>query len=820
MNRAARSFVALLTVGSVACSGRACGGADSVPIGTASTNGSASAEELTTAQTAPPAEQLDQAVQSFGLLLSNSRDGEKISPTQARERLQRLYGLLDTAGRALPRDTFDLAAVVGQVGRDPVRLRDWVSRETSWVPYRGALRDALGTLMDRTGNSLDRALLLARLIQEAGGQVRLARARLSSAQATALFERLERRGPPTTAPTEATELELGIFAQQSGVAPDVIRARSQQVTRLATGIRDDVQARVKAQTSAIARMVGLTDQEEPVGAARNLGIEALQDHWWVQWQGSATWVDLDPATDGASQVVVKAQQTLDPGQLPADLRHEVEIRVVVERWDGSQLTESLPVGAVVRPSETIGLAIEFRQAPMAWPRDLVPGSVDASRGLRNAVLGQHEWLPILKIGTRTISRASFLDTGDLNDRPGSRRGPVASGFLDALAGGGDETPPGVLTAEWLEYEIRTPGLPARTIRREIFDLVGPAARAARHAVPELSEEDRWRRGLSLLGETEILLVANHLSAPFVAFQGVSRLQTAQPMLESLAADETPSALSVDERLSRVPQRMPGPLHELASARQNWGQPPGLLYIAQPNIFARHVFPTGGLDGPRGIAEAIDLVANEIDVRPADRSVQLARLEQGVLDANLEAVLLGPTSGRLSTADSFGSGEQTEPWVTVRTPEDLARLALVPDLRARIETALRGGYVALVARPGTEGTTKTGWWRIDPRTGSALAVGNRGWGQAMTEKITVSVLVGLVTFQVCMWVATGRGEWEGATKWDYVTCVLTSAGAGVGTWGATVGVALGPQLGVLGPLFRSILTGALAGAAAAAGRRAG
>ena len=49
---------------------------------------------------------------------------------------------------------------------------------------------------------------------------------------------------------------------------------------------------------------------------------------------------------------------------------------------------------------------------------------------------------------------------------------------DAQAGGSPEKKPaGVLTAEWIEYEIHVPGRPALKIRRDVFDLIGPAQRA-------------------------------------------------------------------------------------------------------------------------------------------------------------------------------------------------------------------------------------------------------------------------------------------------------------------------------------------------------
>ena len=60
-----------------------------------------------------------------------------------------------------------MAAVLAQVGNDPAAMRAWVAREAYLVPYRGLLRGVVGVLMDRCGNSLDRAMLLAALLARA-----------------------------------------------------------------------------------------------------------------------------------------------------------------------------------------------------------------------------------------------------------------------------------------------------------------------------------------------------------------------------------------------------------------------------------------------------------------------------------------------------------------------------------------------------------------------------------------------------------------------------------------------------------------------------
>lgn len=57
------------------------------------------------------------------------------------------------------------------------------------------------------------------------------------------------------------------------------------------------------------------------------------------------------------------------------------------------------------------------------------------------------------------------------------------------------------TAEWVEYEIHAPGHQIRTVRREVFDLLGGGLRAIGStgpmASPDVNESRRLERALAL-----------------------------------------------------------------------------------------------------------------------------------------------------------------------------------------------------------------------------------------------------------------------------------------------------------------------------------
>jgi hypothetical protein len=74
-----------------------------------------------------------------------------------------------------------------------------------------------------------------------------------------------------------------------------------------------------------------------------------------------------------------------------------------------------------------------------------------------------------------------------------------------------------------------------------------------------------------------------------------------------------------------------------------------------------------------------------------------------------------------------SNRESSVWQSVELPHDV---------RARIERDLAEGYVVLVPRKAIlmEGQSVVGWWRVDPRNGQTLGIGENGWGLSASETL--------------------------------------------------------------------------------------
>lgn len=831
MRRTAQSFVALSTALSVACSGSMCGRSGGGAVSQAAGGGASGSVLSSVAGPARSAAELRQplmtAHRAVAAALGHPTDPNRLSVADVTGSVERLIAAAETSARALRRETFEVGAVARGVGVDPVKAFEWVRDHTSLVAYRGVLRGPTGVLLDRVGNSLDRALLLAELVRTAGIPVRLAHGQLSMDEARAV------RQGSRPLPTRPSMPVLGVPADvAAALAPQAVHGRAngvqlrQAVEALAAateGLTQGVTQRVGQQTQALARTVpaaGALASES--GAAE---VEALRDHWWVQAQQRTQWVDLDPATPDAApgRAVGRAAEVLAPADLPRSLYHDVVVRVVIERWSDGRLEEATALEHAVRPFEILGQRVVLQHAPLNWPSNLPAEGVQAAAQLLAAFQAQREWLPALRIGTsRPVIQASITASGHLNPTPGAARPVSASpgfgGVLDGL-GGGDEAAPepeGHLTAEWIEYEIRSPGRASDRIRRDVFDLIGPAARATGAvAAPQVAGPAALRRAMALAGETELLPLVAQLSPEFVRHvMNTAVLSQREPLRELLrTATAGPPTEAQFAKLSAVS----GELYALALLRTRFSPVRDQVYLDRPNIVSLHwqIQPTdrGGI----AVSKSLDIVANAVAARPtASRDIFQARLAQGVTDTAAEAIVIGDGCGGCGLVANVSelwvaARPEDMPWVVLQRPDDPAwrGVGLDTDTRRRVEQDLRAGHVVLIPpRPVTfAGRATVGWWRIDPRSGHTLGVMQSGQGQASVEYVTTAAMIavgiggGLLAARGCLGTAEARAS---AGPGKTVACYLCGMGYGFATI-ASLGA-----LGVLSGLVATLSTGSICG----------
>lgn len=648
-----------------------------------------------------------------------------LQPAEVGERLQVTFDALSRVSEKIPRQTFDLDAIVTIADRDPMRLLAWVRAETALVPYEGVLRGSVGVLLDRFGNSLDRSLLLHELLVRSGHEVRLARAQLPADRASALLQSIRTTavvGPSRSVdPTaELVDEFLESYARRFGGDPAVLRARVRAIRDTTAAVGAEAARRAEVQGAALMQVAGqrLAETLEPAEPAQ---LRALADHWWVQQRQGERWVDFDPSGI-VGDASLAPSSTLQPDQIGDEMRHTLTVRVSIECACGKGLEERLVVEHTVRLSEVIGAPLSLRQLP-AGPElaSTLAGNANDGTRVRAWLEAQKEWTVALSVGPKELEPATFTLRGEVH-RAGIPKAASSSGaLLGGLAGEEAETANGAgqLTAESVDFELRSPGSPATTERRYLFDWIGPNARWGGGTVPG----SVTARPLEVAIQTEVLALSAQPSAEFVAYlAAATTLAHHSSLVSALRESATADSATADDSAL---EGFPAELYALALARRDWSRYAERIYFSQANVLSRH--RSFGLDGVGTLRELVsfDIISNRVDVLPGQGvDPAVLRLKQGVLDSNAEVLI--STSGIPVTniAEAQARTGSAGRW-------ELKEGSTEPQHHLDVTN---GHFVVVRGGGDARSPSSDGWWRIDSKTGTALAMTPSGWGgtQGMAE----------------------------------------------------------------------------------------
>jgi hypothetical protein len=604
-------------------------------------------------------------------------------------------------------------------------------------------------MLDRLGSNLDRAVLLGDLLRNAGHTVRLAHAELPERRAQELLAKVrpipDQRFNPAATKSPSPDRKRLI----EGVMPGYAESEPQRLSA-AQRLEDEARALVNSRADELQAAT----RDLASGTARSedqAALAALRDHWWVERKEGNDWIAMDvllpdakpgDALAAAAKFSEWKPDASDPS-VPSTEWHTVQVRVVIERYEGGATTESTVLDTTLRPASVFDRPLSLRHLPLQWP-DNLPGPETDPNALGNAAINVREWVPLLEIGDEALAQSGFTDSGDLVADPLNPQRDIAeaggagfmSGFGEALGGG--ETSASSLTAEWIDYEIRVPGEQTQRIRRPIFDLLGPVQRSAKAEGFDASANELLiRRSEALVSQIDIFLQPCEITVEFAAHLASASIVAHQAAIRELAAEPDPAkardmALALFGKID-----VWSPLPQLARWRSALGDQPANWFVDRPNVLSYRVSPPVVNADREATRELIDIASNAVGVRQgAGRNAFQVRLRQGVADTVAELVVLGgDLRGSENTASLFSMATQGNASAFIR-PHELTAvrdLGWSEDAAARLAMNLEAGYAAVALRQPVEldGLLRSGWWRVDPASGETIGVMDTGFhaGQA-------------------------------------------------------------------------------------------
>lgn len=592
----------------------------------------------------------------------------------------------------------DPAHFASALGRDPARIFEFVRDRIAYEVYTGCLRGSRGTLMAMVGNSVDRAVLLATLLEQSGHRVRYARGKLPEARTKELVASMWAERPRPKAPQSTSDPSASLKAT---------------LDTFGAGVRRDY------------RLIReyLEKAERPGARDTGIGLDALaheaRAHYWVQWLRNGAWVNIDPSFGDATPG--RAHTELDEAfdALPETLFHRVTLRIWVEEYTGSTPSSREILSYTAKAAELSGTDLVLTHRPEKWTGP----TENLQTGLSSAIENTGRTKPVLVVGEqRWVAGQPFRQRP-----PGRGIGEIG----DLLGGAGTRKAVPIATAEWIELEFVAPGGLKQTVIREIFDVVGRARRAAgkRLGADEVRGRTEAKPDVTE-GVYSVFLTTGGIDAAHLSNLPVDRpAATGEPpdIGAFLRRINVAFAATADALLPRVGRP------ERAVIRFYLDSP--RVQIAELSVAAQA--PRISLDLRRDHARAVA-------IGPKLEDVFTSRLLRGVVNGTLERSLMEyvTASARkekrapVVSTSSVSERAQAEGVPMVLLTRETASLhpGISDDTRARVREEMASGYWAVAPERaiGLGKEMRYAWWRIDPRSGETIAVTDEGLHQTSTE----------------------------------------------------------------------------------------
>ena len=281
--------------------------------------------------------------------------------------LGRYFTLLEELRKQIDRTQFDADELAFELAfGTPETIVGWVASNIAFEQYSGLLRGAQGTHMSRAGNALDQAVLLAKLLKDAGYEAQIHHGLLSHDQAGELLTAMtpERQPEEPIGDIEAMNTIMGSIVELIGEE----RRESVELERLIAEPTDlEIDSMVE---DSIAQAGILVDTLERAGiplegASPSEMQGEARTYYWVEYrlEPGADWVEAHPAFPGVAPDIAQTIERYED-TIPAGLQHRFRFEVSLERKIGNRLEVQDLIAPWERPvANLIGVPITFMNYP-------------------------------------------------------------------------------------------------------------------------------------------------------------------------------------------------------------------------------------------------------------------------------------------------------------------------------------------------------------------------------------------------------------------------------------------------------------------------
>jgi hypothetical protein len=673
--------------------------------------------------------------------------------------LDRFMTILELLRLQIDRTQFDVEALALELAfEDPEAIARWVRDNIAFQQYSGMLRGTHGTLISRSGNALDQAVLLAKLLRDAGYEAVIAEGELQDAEAIRLLEQMGRvpdRPPPFQDGAIVDEVLTEMLATWP-IGEGMVGSASLDGVRSFLAAYDSTRGGDEAKSRAplppienvvddMIRAMGWSSDSVADPTAVDLIISEARHYHWVLFRVGPTdeWQEAHPAYVSTAEAPrVEANDIFD-STVPERLHHRFGFRVGLTRWIGDREEEVEVVPLWERPvANLVGVDLSFTSVP-----DGIQEFSDLEH-LEERLADTAFFVPLFQ--GRPAPGGQFFDLAGNVVPPDAATSPYAGVFqavgaataraataLDGLSRT-EPRPAQGLRQLWVEYTLATPGGSRETHRRDIVPASIDVASS-----PELLP---W----ALMTSHTFEIAVGEYSPAYVLDGMLAAALGLRSFLEAAShIDGVPGPDEVDGLVAQFEEAPPawlGHKHLFNSFDIATVVSDAVVYRSGPSLVVFESRPSPTLVS----VEAFDIVTNPRRAFAREGEVLDYRagevLRAGVWESYVESEGGGQPIARMGAfANLKGAAEAGAPLMRLQEPNDISALDVDDVAKRHMLDDLARGYDILYPRPvnGRPATAAdTAWWRLDPSTGNTLARSGAGRGEGVNYVALLSSGLGV------------------------------------------------------------------------------
>jgi hypothetical protein len=684
------------------------------------------------------------------------RESSADSHDEIHSHIDSVYQLSSELETNLDRSQFDLEALLDLLDYDDKQIVEFVQQQINFQAYEGVLRGPQGTLISRSGNSLDQSLLLARLLKDAGYDARIARGKLQIDQSKALIQSMaiDTSWPSPFRQNSENHLILNKILSNSGYTAESAREEMLKYTENARPEISTEQSRINHVIEAV--QTALTPLETELNSATfaETLIEEQTDYFWVEYQLSqgSGWQPVHPAFGIAKAPQLEVNEYY-ADEIPAQLQHRVRVQAFIETQLGGRKSTVPLMSPWERPAAN---AAHIPQVLTLAPvTDFeARGQLDIEAGLNSATFYALYMNGALAPGASVFSLEGLVGPPEALTGQGAFLGTVSKKGIsaaDALSNLGsdekDKESIGGLNRLWFEFSIIAPGGNITTISRNVLQTADDGQKLV-HGRKVDRESLRRELQTAFFQTRELAVATGPVNPAYSMALGLSLVEETKRSIEKLQQLEKQGALAPTSQA--IQQVKPPPdsraFRFIGMANGSTGNSIAIAsFLAQPMI----VTLNRGLSRKNGNLnrfEQTDIVFNvrrslEFSTQSAEQSIQQS-VSQGVWDTYFEVLSNrkpDESAAQISAFERLSSRLENLRYIPPDEKSELEKLGLDFSSELLAKNELQAGFGLLI--PDGVSVEYPAWWRVDTATGTVtgMAVGPGGYGGVTSTEWIIKLI---------------------------------------------------------------------------------